>query len=167
MKEIRIDKIKSTNELSCFVDIIRKSFATEAENFGLNEKNAPTNGAFINETTLFNIFKDAKTFGVYLGTVPIGFFALKHAKLGTYYLEKLCILPNYRHNGYGKDILNYCEQYVLKNRGVRISIGIINENSILKEWYINNGYYEIETKKIGHLPFTVCLMNKELTSESE
>ncbi|RYD01691.1 hypothetical protein N752_29385 [Desulforamulus aquiferis] len=38
MKEIRIDKIKSTNELSCFVDIIRKSFATEAENFGLNEK---------------------------------------------------------------------------------------------------------------------------------
>ncbi|RYD01692.1 hypothetical protein N752_29390 [Desulforamulus aquiferis] len=92
---------------------------------------------------------------------------MKHAKLGTYYLEKLCILPNYRHNGYGKDILNYCEQYVLKNRGVRISIGIINENSILKEWYINNGYYEIEIKKIGHLPFTVCLMNKELTSESE
>lgn len=162
MNELRIVKIKNKNELSCFVDIIRESFATEAKKFGLNEMNAPTNGAFINEVALFEIFKVAATFGVYLGAVPIGFFALEHAKPGTYYLEKLCILPNYRQNGYGKSILNYCEQYVLKNRGFRISIGIINENKILKEWYIKHGYCEIETKQFKHLPFTVCLMKKDI-----
>ena len=58
--------------------------------------------------------------------------------------------------------MDYVVDYVRKNGGKRIGIGIINENSILKQWYENYGFREIELKRFAHLPFTVCLMSKEI-----
>jgi hypothetical protein len=42
--------------------------------------------------------------------------------------------------------------------GHKISIGIIEENTVLKRWYSNNGFIHLGTKTFDHLPFTVGFM---------
>ncbi len=40
----------------------------------------------------------------------------------------------------------------------KIQIGIIEENTILKNWYTKNGFVHTGTQKFEHLPFTVGFM---------
>lgn len=101
-------------------------------------------------------------FAVFDEEKQVGFVVIEKAKEDTYYMEKLAVLPEFRHRGYGKIIIEHVSDYVIKNGGKRIGIGIINENTILKKWYLNYGFREIELKKFDHLPFTVCLMSKEI-----
>jgi ribosomal protein S18 acetylase RimI-like enzyme len=79
-------------------------------------------------------------------------------------MEKLAVLPEYRHKGYGKRIMDFVSGFVKEQGGSKISIGIINENTILKNWYLEYGFKETETRVFSHLPFTVCLMGKEVSS---
>lgn len=102
-------------------------------------------------------------FGLFKENIQIGFVAIESADPKTFYLEKLAVLPEYRHYGYGKKLLDFVFNYVKNKNGSIISIGIINDNNILKDWYLSNGFTEKSTKEIKHLPFTVCFMEKEIT----
>jgi hypothetical protein len=51
---------------------------------------------------------------------------------------------------------------VKQANGVKVSIGIINENTILKKWYADYGFIETAIKEYSHLPFNVCLMEKSI-----
>lgn len=77
-------------------------------------------------------------------------------------MEKLAVLPEHRHKGYGKKLMGFVFEQVKMSKGERISIGIINESTVLKNWYIENGFAETGTKKFEHLSFTVCFMEKSL-----
>jgi hypothetical protein len=37
----------------------------------------------------------------------------------------------------------------------KLGIAIIEENTVLRDWYVKNGCRPTGTKKFGHLPFTV------------
>lgn len=73
-------------------------------------------------------------------------------------MNNLSILPEYRHKGYGKELLDVCKNKVKELGGNKITIGIIEENTKLKEWYIAYGFIQTGTRKFGHLPFTVGFM---------
>ena len=77
---------------------------------------------------------------------------------GTYEMNDVSILPEYRHYGYGKKLLNFCKARVRELGGNKITIGIVEENTVLKEWYAANGFVHTGTKKFEHLPFTVGFM---------
>ncbi|MFX1364229.1 MAG: GNAT family N-acetyltransferase [Promethearchaeota archaeon] len=160
-----IKKIKSKKQLLESAQVIRTSFLTVTHDFNLNKENAPTNPAFIT----FDKLKELKDNGVKLygffnknNKKQIGFVAIEEANNALYYMEKLCVLPQFRHNGYGKELMDFVFNYVRKNNGNKVSIGIINDNIILKDYYINNGFFETELKKFNHLPFTVCFMERIL-----
>lgn len=145
------------------VKVIRNSFITVANHFNLTKENAPTNSAFIEIDSLYKMYeKNIEMFAVLENDVYIGFVAIEKANNEIYYMEKLAILPEYRHKGYGKKVMDFVVNYVKGKDGKKISIGIINENEILKKWYISYGFIETETKVFKHLPFTVCLMEKKL-----
>ena len=103
-----------------------------------------------------------RMFGFFLDNRQIGFVALERVNNDLYYLEKLAVLPEYRHNGYGEKLMDFCFEFVKKKKGLRISIAIINEHEILKKWYKNYNFRITQIKKISHLPFTVCFMEKEV-----
>lgn len=156
-------QIEEDADLKKCLEVIRESFLTVAKEFKLTIENAPTNPAFIKFSDLLKMReKGIVMFGVFNEESQIGFVAIEKAGEDTYYMEKLVVLPEFRHRGYGKRIMDYVVDYVRKNGGKRIGIGIINENSILKQWYENYGFREIELKRFAHLPFTVCLMSKEI-----
>lgn len=161
---LKFKQVSKDEELVKCLDVIRTSFLTVAEEFNLTIENAPTNPAFIGLNELLKMReKGIVMFAVYDKEKQVGFVAIEKAKDDTYYMEKLAVLPEFRHKGFGKMIMEYISDYVSKNDGKRIGIGIINENTILKKWYLNYGFREIELKKFDHLPFTVCLMSKEIS----
>ncbi len=44
----------------------------------------------------------------------------------------------------------------------KMSIGIIEENKILRKWYEDNGFIHIGTKKFDFFPFTCGYMKRDL-----
>lgn len=151
-------------EIDDCAEVIRESFLTVAEEFGLNTDNCPTNGAFIKSERLtaerqkgnlmYALFKDDRM---------VGFMALEDKTGGVYELEKLAILPQCRHCGYGKKLIDFAKEKVLKLDGIKITIGIIEENTKLKNWYANYGFKHTGIKIFPHLPFTVGFMELDVT----
>ena len=78
-------------------------------------------------------------------------------------LNNLAVLPEYRHLGIGKELVDYAIAYSKNTIGAnKISIGIIEENSVLKECYEKIGFVHTGTQKFEHLPFTVGFMEIEI-----
>ena len=102
-------------------------------------------------------------FGLFLGDRQVGFVAIEKADDSLYYMEKLAVLPGYRHKAGGTGLVRFVLDYVKDRGGKTLSIGIIDEHTILKNWYQEFGFKEITTRKFPHLPFTVCFMEKDLS----
>jgi ribosomal protein S18 acetylase RimI-like enzyme len=95
------------------VKVIRNSFITVANHFNLTKENAPTNPAFIEIDALNKMYeKNIDMFIVLENDVYIGFVAIEKANNEIYYMEKLAILPEYRHKGYGKKVMDFVVNYV-------------------------------------------------------
>jgi len=103
-------------------------------------------------------------FGGFLGETQIGFVAIEKAGENLYYMERLAVLPRHRHHGHGRTLVQFVEDHVRTDGGRVISIGIIYESPILKDWYRQMGFRETSKQKFSHLPFTVCFMEKEVAA---
>jgi len=147
------------NQLPDCLDVIHRSFATVATDFGLTADNCPTNGAFIPLSRLQSDYnKGHLIFGLYADDEIVGFMQLAKYSDEVCGLEKLAVLPDYRHHGYGKRLLDFAKQTAIDKGYTTIHIGIIEENTQLKNWYADNGFVHTGTKLFPHLPFTVGYM---------
>jgi ribosomal protein S18 acetylase RimI-like enzyme len=165
MSKLSIREIGSENELRNSVRVIRSAFKTVALEFNLTRENSPTHPSFITTGRLReDRNKGVKYFGLFLGDRQAGFVAVEKADANLYYVERLAVLPEYRHRGYGVQLMEFAFEYIRANGGTKVSIGIINEQTILKNWYKGLGFEEILTREFAHLPFTVCFMEREISS---
>ena len=163
---VRIRKIDKIKDVDAAASVLRQANATVAADLGFTQENAPTNPAFINTGTLRKqITGDRDFFVLEKENIIIGTVAVEKSQKekDTFYIERLAVLPEHRHNGYGKMLMEFAMDQVREENGKKVSIGIINENTMLKNWYISLGFTETGTKKFSHLPFTVCFLSKELT----
>ena len=157
-----IKQINESDFLEC-IDTIHKSFQTVADEFGLTPENCPTNGAFMPVMRLENDYKKGdKMYGLYEGGNIVGFVQLAKKENGVFELEKLAVLPEHRHKGYGTQLIHFSEEKVSEFGGTVITIGIIEENTRLKDWYTQNGFVHTGTKTFSHLPFTVGFMERKI-----
>ena len=153
----------SNNEIESSARVIRDSFSTVVREFNLTPQNCPSNPAFITADALIKIKeKGINMFGLFVSGIQIGFVAIEKADEKKYYMEKLAIDPQYRHCGYGRMLMDYVVDFVQSHNGNKLSIGVINENKVLKKWYNDYGFKETGCKKFAHLPFTVRFMELEL-----
>ena len=137
------------------LEVICQSFATVADEFGLTRENCPKHTSFIPLCFLETQMEWGwRMFGLWAGKMLIGYMSLSKEDDGVYELHNLAVLPEYRHNGFGKLLLDHAKDVVKASGGNVIKIGIIEESTVLKNWYIANGFEHIGTKKFDHLPFT-------------
>jgi ribosomal protein S18 acetylase RimI-like enzyme len=97
-------------------------------------------------------------YGFYDNKRLVGYVSLSNKEDGVYEMHSLAVLPEYRRKGYGKQLLDFCKAKVKELGGYKITIGITEENTALKNWYAVNGFVHTNTKTFVHLPFTVGSM---------
>lgn len=153
-----IMQLKYSDLESC-VKVIRESFATVARDFDFNELNCPNHTSFMNLEKLRSQFnKGTLMFGYICSEEIVGYVSLTEINNFTYELNNLAVLPAYRHMGYGKELIDFCKEKVKELGGGKITIGIIEENAILKDWYAAYGFVHTGTQMLKHLPFTIGFM---------
>jgi len=163
MSELSIEGITNESELRSSARVIRNAFRTVALDFNLTRENSPTHPSFIKIGRLRDdCNKGVRFLGLFLGDKQIGFIAIERADASLYYIERLTVLPEYCHRGYGAQLVEFAFEYIKANGGTRVSIGIINEHTVLKDWYKRLGFEEISTREFAYLPFTVCFMEREI-----
>ena len=147
------------SELDLCAAVIRDSFATVAAEFGLTRENCPGNGAFM-ETGRLRAQREQgrRQYALTSSGVIIGFAELEEKPGRVYELQKLAVLPQYRHCGYGKMLLDFAKRQAASWGGSKITIGIIEKNTRLKNWYARNGFVHTGTQLFDFLPFVVGYM---------
>jgi GNAT superfamily N-acetyltransferase len=156
------------NIIECFdssiiKNILNNSFITVANEYGYTKENAPTFPAFIGNDIIEKQINGGLKMYVYnVENQNIGCIGYSFYKDKIYIIERLAVLPKYRHNNVGRELMEYIENKI-KDMGGEISeIHIVNNNTKLKEWYKTLGYKEIRTEEYRQLPFKVGIMAKKL-----
>jgi len=150
-------------DIPACVDVIRRSFATVAAKFGLTEQNCPSHTSFITAEKLQNHSDWGwLMFGLYEGGQLVGYVSLSDEGDGVYGLHNLSVLPEYRHSGNGKRLIDFCKAKVKELGGRKITLDHIEENTVLKNWYAANEFVPTGTKIFAHLPFTSGYMEWEI-----
>jgi GNAT superfamily N-acetyltransferase len=153
----------SAEDLDRCAEVIRESFLTVANEFGLTQENCATNGAFLQtERLVADLNKGNLMFGLFRGGEMIGFMQLEHGLDDAVILEKLAVLPGSRHHGYGLMLLEFAKETARQMGGSKLLAAIIEENIVLRQWYLDNGFIHTGTKKFPHLPFTVGFLEAAL-----
>ena len=146
-------------DLPVCLEVIHRSFQTVADEFGLTKENCPTNGAFIPLEQLMDDYeKGTLMFALFHEGEMAGYMQLDKKDGDEVKLKKLAVLPQYRHLGFGKELLDFAKGKAKELGAGKLTLGMIDENIRLKNWYFANGFVLVETKVIPSLPFTVGYM---------
>ena len=142
---------------------MHKSFQTVADDLHLTRENCPGHTAFMPPEKLRAAFDGGCFLFLYrCKSSFVGYFSL-HPTADGAELDHLAVLPAYRHQGLGKELVCYAADYAKSHlRAQKIQIGIVEENTVLKTWYQSQGFVHTGTKQFDHLPFTVGFMELEL-----
>ena len=147
------------------VDIIRKSFKTVADEYGFTIENAPRFTAFATteERLSWQLENEPRQMFVYeQDGVLCGYYSLQMQDNNECELNNLAVLPEYRHCGIGKKLLEHAYETAKAQGCKTMNIGIVEENTKLRKWYEQNGAVHTGTKKFDFFPFTCGYMVKEL-----
>lgn len=167
--EVLLKEIRSDDDFRDAVDVMRRAFATVAEEFNFTEENAPTNAAFMTIDRLKESrAKGVHLFGMFVDGKLAGTVALERSpdNAEVFYLERLAVVPEQRHLKHGKALLDFAFNTVRDSGGKKVSIGTIDENIRLKKWYLDYGFVEVCVRRYEHLPFSVCFMEKTVGSDN-
>ena len=161
--------INPEEDVSAVLKVLNLSHGTIARDFNFTKEDNPTNNAFIDEKTLREQLKNGiALYGLKMENRLVGCIAIEKSKreVDTYYIEKVSVLPEFRHQGIGVRLMDFATDKIKNAGGKMISIALIDSNSKLKKWYLSQGFVETGFKDFEHLPFRVCFMRKESIDQS-
>lgn len=157
-----IKEISKEDLYEC-TDVIKESFSSVAEEFNITEQNAPRYVAFSTTAKKLSDQYDngRKMFAYFNSCKIVGFYSLEFDG-SECELNNLCVLPDYRHKGIGDKLIEHSFNTAKDNNCTKMNISIVEENQLLKKWYIGYGFVPLYTKKYDFFPFTCGYMRKEL-----
>ena len=155
----------SLEELPECVRVIRDSFKTVADRYGITEANAPRFTAFATteDRLRYHMLVEKRPMYVYLRDGKIvGYYSLALLSDDDTELNNLSVLPEYRHQGIGEKLLMNALNYASSLGRAKMKIGIVNENTILGKWYENFGFVRTGEQKFDFFPFTCGYLERKL-----
>ena len=158
----------SETDLDACVNLIRNSFETVAAEFGFTKENAPRFTAFATDKKrLITQLHEKRPMFVCVGEGgnPIGYYSLSHKDTQTVELNNLCVVPEYRHQKLGEQLLLHAIREGMIRGYRHMTLGIVEENKRLRTWYEKYGFVHTGTQKFDFFPFTCGYMTKKLYGE--
>lgn len=158
-----IKRIIKSDLLEC-LEVFHRGYESVAVEFGLTEENCPDRGrASLTFDKLVSEYEsNTLMFGYFLDKKIVGFIALEAKGNGVCKLNDIIILPEYRQKGIGKELLEFCKSKALELGANKVTLGMIDDNQFLGNWYIKNGFINVGYKKFDKAPFTVGYMECSL-----
>ena len=159
-----IREVKQEEIPEC-VELIKKAFSTVAEEFGFTEENAPRFTAFATtgDRLLWQMLEEHRPMFVYEEDgVLCGYYSLHIQENNECELNNLAVLPEFRHKGIGKSLLDHAFKTAGELGCSSMNIGIVEENVTLRKWYEKAGAVHLGTHKFDFFPFTCGYMKKEI-----
>ena len=155
----------SREEIPECARVIRESFMTVADEFGITPENGGHFTAFATtpERLIYHLESEKRVMRAYFdGDRIAGYYSLLMQDGGECELGNLCVLPEYRHRDIGSRLLDDAAAKAKENGRTKINIGIVEENKMLRDWYESKGFVHIGTKKFDFFPFTCGYMEKKI-----
>jgi len=140
-------------------DLIAKAYQTVADQFKLTRDNCPKHPSNCTQEWITQDLQHNKNY--YMAQTPkgpVGCMALEQPDSATVWLERLSVLPPFRHQGLGRALVDYGIQKARLTGASTLGVGIIHEQTILRQWYEAQGFTLTHTQTYDHLPFTVGFM---------
>ncbi|QKF82353.1 GNAT family N-acetyltransferase [Halarcobacter ebronensis] len=140
--------------------IISKANKDIANKFSLDINNCPKHPSFYTTQWVLSDMQRQEEYFLYKKDKEVvACVAFENPREEVGYLNRLSVIPSYRHKGIGEELVKYIFEYAKSKNIKRLSIGIIAEHQVLKQWYIKLGFKESNKKSFPHLPFEVLYMN--------
>jgi N-acetylglutamate synthase-like GNAT family acetyltransferase len=153
----------AVSDIPMLTELIRDSFITAAEKFDLTPDNCPKHPSNCTDEWIEqDITRGVTYFILEYDGMPVGCVALEKATPERWYLERLAMVPSFRHREFGRTLVDHACAEARVAGGKTIGIGIIAHDTKLNGWYRKIGFIEGETKQFPHLPFQVTFMTLEL-----
>ncbi len=147
------------------VRVIRASFQTVADEFGLTEENAPRFTAFAVSEERLTRQTDVGHRLMYLdeedGRIR-GYYSLLLRDQDECELSCLSVLPEHRHRGVGGGLLGHAMKTAGEHGCAVMNLSIVEENTALRKWYERRGAVHTGTRKYDFFPFTCGYMTIRL-----
>ncbi len=151
------------SQLLGYLSVIRQSFHTVAETYGLPEENCVASGSFIKMDQLMGDFRrGVKLFGCLCDGVSAGYMQLEMTEPGKYTLDKVAVLPEYRGQGIGAQMLQYATAFACKHGGQTLTVSVFAADRSLIEWYRQHGFVLRDVITKNNLPLEVACLEKDL-----
>lgn len=155
----------SENDLAQCVSVIRTSFLTVANEFGFTVENAPGFTAFSasQERLTQHLCHEHRPMYVFCcGDSIAGYYSLSVPNNHACEINNLCVLPAYRHQSIGTQLLEHACRTAKALNCTTLRISIVEENQVLRAWYESFGFVHTHTRKYPQFPFTCGYMEKHL-----
>lgn len=154
-------RIADRSDAAAIGTLVRSAYADVAMRFGLTEGTCPAHNAFMADDVVLHCIDLGATF--LLATerrTPCGCVSFRKVENGATMLEKLAVLPHWRHRGLGGTLMaRACE--MARTAGAElVEIGVIEENRRLVQWYEHLGFRTVRQSRFDHLPFDVAYMQR-------
>ena len=151
------------SDIQLLAGLIRNAYRDVARRFGLTAGNCPKHPSNCTVEWIRRDFERHVSYFIYdVGDTTVGCAALEMAQEGMCYLERLCVLPEQRRQGYGRALAEHVIAQAKARGADRVGIGIIADQSELKQWYRKMGFVEGDSKTFAHLPFRVTFLTYRL-----
>jgi diamine N-acetyltransferase len=149
-----------TADITLLSRLIRDSHQDVAERFCLTPDNCPKHPSNCTDEWIEkDLIRGVVYYILEYKGMPVGCVAIEQSPSGVCFLERLSVLPEQRKCGFGRSLVNNALLKAKTMGAQEVGIGIIAQNTQLKEWYGKIGFAERETKDVPHLPFRVTFMS--------
>ena len=139
------------------VEVIRSGFLTVGREFNITPENAPRFTAYATDEAKVNSWMDEQhrpMYGFFENGKMVGYYNLALSSEKECELGSLCVLPEHRHCGIGGALLNDSLDRARALGFEKMNLSIVEENTILRQWYEKYGFTHVGTKKFDFFPFT-------------
>jgi ribosomal protein S18 acetylase RimI-like enzyme len=144
--------------------VIHTGYETVAAEFGLTEENCPNRGraSLPMEKLAADFEAGTLMFGYFLDHRLVGFLGMAMQDGALCKLNDVVVLPECRGKGVGQTLLDFCKAEAVRLGAAKIRLGMINDNTRLKTWYVTNGFATVETRQYDGAPFLAGYMQYDL-----
>ena len=153
-------------EIPACVRVIRNSHQTVADTFGFTIENAPRYVAFATDENRLRWHMDGEHRLMFVeeeGGIIRGYYSLLQKNADECELGNLSVLPEYRHRGIGTALLEHSVRMAREHQCKVMRLSIVEENTVLRKWYEQNGAVHTGTEKFDFFPFTCGYMMMDLS----